>query len=252
MELNFLTRKSIEEMKADKERFIPMLISENREDIKSYLINNNHIKRTGIVVDDFTLMKGEDFSVSDLDNTILLYSKMKNIPMRLAADERLWAWLSIDKFWDYIYYRRKGDWEKPKDERTYHQSFFYTYGPSRSQVLNTVSRLWWAGYYTYDENRTDKYELTKFYLKNAFSSNILLLQSSKVTANKDIRLGLLDGLKEWLEAKNLKLKREYFVEPVKYLNIIGGVALLDFYNRQDIRDITLDCLRKKFEDNVVH
>lgn len=252
MELKFLTRESITEMKADDEKFIPMLISENRDDITSYLVNNNHIKNTGVSVDDFTLTEEEDFSVSDLSNTILLYSKMKNIPMRLAADERLWAWLTVEKFWDYIYYRRKGDWRDPKDNRAYYQSFFYTYGPSRSQVLNTVSRLWWAGYYTYDENRADKYELTKFYLKNAFASNILLLQSSKATANKDVRLGLLDGLKEWLEVNDLKFKRKYFVEPVKYLNIIGGVALLDFYDRQDIHDITLDCLRKKFENNVVH
>lgn len=78
------------------------------------------------------------------------------------------------------------------------------------------------------------------------------MQSSKATANKDVRLGVLDGLKEWLEVNDLKFKRKYFVEPVKYLNIIGGVALLDFYNRQDIHDITLDCLRKKFENNVVH
>ena len=91
MELKFLTRESITEMKADDEKFIPMLISENRDDITSYLVNNNHIKNTGVSVDDFTLTEEEDFSVSDLSNTILLYSKMKNIPMRLAADERLWA-----------------------------------------------------------------------------------------------------------------------------------------------------------------
>ena len=115
MELKFLTRESITEMKADDEKFIPMLISENRDDITSYLVNNNHIKNTGVSVDDFTLTEEEDFSVSDLSNTILLYSKMKNIPMRLAADERLWAWLTVEKFWDYIYYRRKGDWRNPKD-----------------------------------------------------------------------------------------------------------------------------------------
>lgn len=44
MELKFLTRESITEMKADDEKFIPMLISENRDDITSYLVNNNHIK----------------------------------------------------------------------------------------------------------------------------------------------------------------------------------------------------------------
>ena len=33
MELKFLTRESITEMKADDEKFIPMLISENRDDM---------------------------------------------------------------------------------------------------------------------------------------------------------------------------------------------------------------------------
>ena len=48
-------------MKADDEKFIPMLISENRDDITSYLVNNNHIKNTGVSVDDFTLTEEEDF-----------------------------------------------------------------------------------------------------------------------------------------------------------------------------------------------
>lgn len=250
MELKFLTRESISEMKTDSKRFIPMLTSENRQDIQLYLNNNNCIKNVGISVEDFNLEKIEDVDISDLNNIMLLYSKMKDLPMRIAADERLWAWLTIEKFWDYVYYRRKNDWENSKDNRAYYQSFFYTYGPSRSQVLNTISRLWWAGYYTYDATRKgNEYKLTKFYFKKAFSSNILLLQSSKCTANKEIRLGLLDALKDWIEKYGLSLKREYLVAATKYLNIIGGASILDFYSRTDIYNLVFKYLEEKYLQN---
>ena len=75
---------------------------------------------------------------------------------------------------------------------------------------------------------------------------MLLLQSSKITANKDVRLGLLSGLMDWCKQSGYDFKREHYVYASRYLNIIGGVSALDVYSRQDIYDITIQYLNKSF------
>ena len=252
MRLNFLSTEAIIDIKANFDIYKSHLISEDRTWINEYLNQDNRIFESCIEVEEFNLQCNGDFVETDIYNSIELYSKLKNIPIKVAADERLWSWLALVYCWNYTLYRRKNDWtleNNPKSKQKNNgiqNSFFFIYGASRSQVVNTMSRLWWASYYTYDESRKDKFELTKFFYKTAFASNVVLLESSKITANKEIRLGLLSALMDWCNANNKNLKREYLVNSSKYLNIIGGVSILDTYKRKDIYNLTMQYLNKAF------
>lgn len=43
------------------------------------------------------------------------------------------------------------------------------------------------------------------------------------------------------EEKGIKIKRKEFKEIIKYLNIIGGTYLLDFFSEKEIYDM---CIRR--------
>lgn len=252
MQLKYISPEALDELKAQFEDNKQEILSPDRRWVENFLNERDGVIDINLEFDDVNLLCNGDFDTTDLQNTIEMYRKLKDLPLKVAADEKLWSWMALVKFWDYVYYRRKDDWyhekkstSKQKDNKAFN-SFFYFYSESRSQVLNPMSRLWWAGHYTYDETRGDPFELTKFFLNNAFPSKVMLFQSSKITANKDIRLGILDGLKDWIEETKKEFKRDHFVEPIKYLNLMGGVSILDFYTREDIRNLTYEYLKENF------
>lgn len=256
MLLKFLSSEAVTDIKANFESYKDKIISEDRTWINEYLGKENRVIETDIEVEDLHLKCEGDYSETDLTNTMEVFSKMKDIPIKVAADERLWAWFALVYCWDYTLYRRKDEWKldvdsnaKQKDNKIFN-SFLFLYNMSRSQVVNSMSRLWWASYYTFDDNRNDKFELTKFYYRKAFPSKAVLVESSKITANNDVRLGLLSAIQDWCICNKCEFKREHIVSTTSYLNFIGGVSVLDVYSRSDIYNLTYQYLDKVFLNKV--
>ena len=189
-----------------------------------------------LVFPDFELDMSSDYAASDTRNVKTLYSAMRDLPLSVACDERLWVGLAHGYFWDYVQYRQE-EQIASRDERKVATSFFFTNGQRRSLYVNCLSRLWWAGYLTYDEdNPDDPFELTDIITKTAFPSTITLFSSSNMTANPRIGLGVLDSLKK-RERAGETIKRKYFVGPLRYLNSMGGITVLDILSRSEITNI---------------
>ena len=185
---------------------------------------------------DFELDMTSDFSISDPYNVRTLYTAMRNLPPSIACDERLWAGLAHGLFWDYVQYRQK-EQIATGEERKIATSFFFTNGRKRSLYVNCLSRLWWAGYLTYDEsNDEDPFALTDLIAKRAFPSTITLFSSSNMTANRQIGLGVLDSIMKRGQSGE-EIKRKHFVGSLRYLNNMGGITLLDVLSRSEITAI---------------
>jgi len=137
--------------------------------------------------------------------------------------------------WGFIKYRRKdelssGDSEKIKT------SFFFTRGIKRSNFINCLSRLWWAGKLCYDPDSINHYRAADLICGSAFASNMVLLSSSNVTANKHVFLGLIDCLIKRRDAGET-IGRYHYVNALRYLNSLGGSFLLDTIPREEIARI---------------
>ena len=116
-----------------------------------------------------------DPSMGDYANTIAIHRAFKDIlTPKQASNPYLWSYLAQCEYWPYTAKR----WASPgMSVDTIIQRFFcYTEKGSRIGFLrNSISRLWWAGYLTYQEDKPgNPYELTKLLYSN---SDIFLMFS---------------------------------------------------------------------------
>lgn len=256
MDIYFMKRDMVNQIKGDLKKYIPYYQKGDKEEFKRIVLGEDGLALSKIQCEDFTLemtrekdkITKEDYDISDLKNIKLMYNHLKdNISPHEACDERLWAGMAHTCFWDFIQYRRTKEIQEGKEERVL-TSYFYKDSPRRASDVNCVSRLWWAGYYTYDEdNKNNPYEMTDFYFKESFSSRLILLSSRGFMHNKKICLGMLEGLKCWEDQNHgIKHKREHSESVMTYLNAMGSMMLLDSLSREDIKKITVEVLEKNY------
>ena len=181
-------------------------------------------------IPDFSLNDNEERPFdTEAENVEIIYENLKFISDSQASDERLWAGLCLGAFWKYVQYR----WDivnKPT-ENNIKQHFFFGYGARRSLTRNAISRLWWIGKLTYDENRSDPYELTKFVCEN--SDYIMHILERNTSNNPMIIRAFLSAL---IDAKNqgVIINTNVVGELSKYLNLLGGVYILDCLTYEQI------------------
>lgn len=181
-------------------------------------------------IPDFSLNDNEERPFdTEAENVEIIYENLKFISDSQASDERLWAGLCLGAFWKYVQYR----WDivnKPT-ESNIKQHFFFGYGARRSLTRNAISRLWWIGKLTYDENRSDPYELTKFVCEN--SDYIMHILERNTSNNPMIIRAFLSAL---IDAKNQGtiINTNVVGELSKYLNLLGGVYILDCLTYEQI------------------
>ncbi len=180
-----------------------------------------------------------DLSRNDVENAIRLYGAMKELSDTQASDERLWAGLCHCDFWDYMQNR----WKSSRTVGDPAQSLLWRYffnnknGIRRALFRNTLSRLWWLGRLTYDADRKDPFELTRYW-EDDFSTKSLILFSSNYMGNTEIIKGLISALME-LEKADYSLgskKRNIYYQASQYLNVYGGTHILDYYNADEVRE----------------
>lgn len=174
----------------------------------------------------FELFMPESYQFSprtDIENVHEVYEKLKWLTDSQASDERLWAGLCLGPFWDYVHYRWKID--SPESIK---QHYLFAYNPRRSLTRNAVSRLWWIGRLTYDSSRKDPYELTDFVCEN--SRFIVDVLERNVSNSKPLMCEFLGAC---VDAKNsgLKMDTNTIRELEKYLDLLGGVFILDYMPR---------------------
>ena len=181
----------------------------------------------------------EENSIDAVKNVKTLYESLKHISPTEAESEKLWVGLSNTYYLNYhVEQLNKGKNDKGIASRAH-----FTQGSKRALVLNNLTLLWWIGYYTYDNsNKENPYSATEFLMKNSNRGDLMIFLSSNITSNKNIVLGILDGLSELEETENLKINRYAYSNSNKILNQIGGTKILDILSRKEIKDLIVQNL----------
>lgn len=242
MVLRFLSQDGIDDIKMNFAKYKNHFLDPTNYWFIKTFEENGWLKESKFQFDEVTLCKNEDFNISDRRNIEILYSGLQRLSPALASDERIWAGLLFDVFWDFVQYRRKSELMSG-NEQDIKNSFFFMRGIKRSCFINCLSRLWWTGYLIYDKESPNHFSAADFLCDGAFASTILLFSSSNFTANKNIALGILDCIAE-RKAKGEKIGRYHYVEANKYLNNLGGVMLLDSISRDEVHSIVDNHLNK--------
>lgn len=238
MKVHFLTENALEALRVNLKGNIRHYADNSNEWIYDYFGSENPFLEYKQDFPDFKLSLNleDDIGKTDVNNTIVLYSAMKSLTDTQATDERLWSGMCHCDFWSFLQER----WQV----KDYHDliasnvktRYFFAHNKKRSLITNSLAKLWWVGRLTYDGTREDPFELTR-YLINDYATKTLVIFSNNYISNHDITIGLFSALK-YLEDIGYRIKgkanREIYYEATKYLNVLGGTYILDYFTSEEL------------------
>ena len=198
---------------------------------------DEYIKESSVEVPEVELVcSGTDSEAKnrdDLSNIRVLYGAYKEALTQLqASDPVLGTTLCHMTFQDYILHR----WKKEDGEVSIAQRFFATKGRASLCYYNAVSRLWWSGHLTYDEEeKGDPFHLTKVLFSAQQIQKDLFDQS--LSMNRKVVKGLLSALRRIQEKTGTASTSVFRACCDSYLNHYGAVTSLDVLSAEDIEQI---------------
>jgi len=173
---------------------------------------------------------------NELSCAIELFETLKLTELN-ANDTRLWTYACLKVYPQYIINRNKIDQTLNRD--LLYRYFFFKGGSATTNVLNTISKLWWSVNQTFDEDLKDPYQYTKILHKGSqlFQDTT---QRPLIFSNKVI----LKGYLEFMDTKKSDLSKyiaPYFLNHIKSFNLYH-------YSKEQVVDLLenfLDDIRKK-------
>lgn len=238
MKVHFLTENALEALRTNLRGNLRHYADATNDWIYDYFGSDNPFMEFKLEFPSFKLNYNEndDTGTIDIKNAIILYSAMKSLTDTEATDERLWSGMCHYDFWDFLQVRYKVNNPRELIETNVKTRYFFAHGKRRSLFTNPLAKLWWCGRLTYDESRSDPFELTK-YVDKYFSSASVPLFSNNYMANTQISVGLLSALKKLEEnGYDMTHRKQKLLEATKYLNVLGGTYILDYFTSEEIEE----------------
>lgn len=244
MKLAFITENTLQDLKVNFKVYLNHYYN-NKGWFDKYLSENGRLIESNIDFEMPDLSFDEDYAISDRENVKAVYSALSHLPVAVATQERIWTGLAHNQFQEYTFYRLKKDLIEKKDNRIF-SALFFKHGTKRSLFVHIISRLWWVGYMTYDHtNKENPFWLTDFFTERDFSARSVVFFSSNFTSNREITMGILRAIYK-IKESGLLIKREYFLQATKYLNVLGGAMVLDMLTADEVEVMVMKNLKETF------
>ncbi len=192
-----------------------------------------------------TCMTTEEKNTLDIVNTRIIYDALRTLSPLVATNGYLWSYLCHAKYREYVINR----WIKnPEDEdsqedtiKTIRKRFFCSSNKKDIIRMNAISRLWWAGYLTYDEKHGDPYHLTKIlFTGQQICADIL---DTPFCGNKTIISGILLAIEQYKEEIAENISSELVRKCIKYFRRYAAVTSVDFLSETEIQQIIFTYLK---------
>lgn len=104
----------------------------------------------------------------------------------------------------------------------------------RSLIVNTISKYWWVGRTLYDENSENPWKLLE-YFKSDYSTRTLILLSSSYANNHKIIKKTIESLINLERKIGRNLTRREYRDSLSYINILGGINVLDYFDKEELK-----------------
>lgn len=233
MKLHFLKDDALETLRTNAKYNAKNYSKPTNEWVFDYFKDENPFDEFKYEVNDFSLkILKDDPASADLENIKTLYTNLKMLTDSQAVDERFWVGLAHHNFWSYMN-QRLDLTNKVLDGDEISKKFFFHYGKRKSLLVHPLAKLWWTGRNTYDETRSDPFELTRFFRKNYYHNNLILFGFSYSNNEKIVRAFLRAMLE--IESDGTNVTTKIFDDSVKYLNILSGTYLLDYLEEDELK-----------------
>lgn len=202
--------------------------------------NYNYSFDTQLEYEPFELVIGD--AKTDVENAKRVYSHYMSLTPVQAVKGELWTYMTHIQFPEYMATR----WnikskENSKDIKTVIEQRYFAIRGSKGIMRNGIARLWWAGYWGYDERRKDPFELVEVILGRQEVYEHISERS--YNRNKNILIASLEAVKE----------NNYDTRKVRALygkiNSYGSDNHLDALNYEEAKEM-VNMLVKEIENET--
>ena len=253
MYIKYCTDGFLTEFKVNFDKYILLYKNKDKEGLDR-LFGTSNVKEGNLNFKYTPLKTSKNSENPEKYNIKIVYESLKELTPVQAVQEKLWVAMYNTYYQDHLFDYIDTIKEGKNFEKRLKGSIVYTWGANRSKIVQNVARMWWLGYYLYDEeNKKDPYELLNFYTDTMdIVGKSTVFFSSNLTNNKNLTLGILEGLRELVDHGTIDNKREYYNQINKYFNLIGGVKLLDFMSRSEAKDETIRYLLEYTNSSIAY
>lgn len=228
-----LVNEFLDKLNQEESSFIKLY--ENQEeflyDFKESDILESNIPKTSNdleqkMLDVYENYKNEQQS-ADFECAKILYENLKLTPSQ-AGNADFWNYLHHFDMYKYIHKR----WKNQGNLQTHIRRHWLMNLTSQKHLINfPLTTLWWSIHLTIDEQREDKYELSKVYFSNNRFRTVSLGGMSFVR-HKPAIISVLEFMQRHKEelTKNLTYT-DLGDEISKFVNLLGGTKPLSFFDK---------------------
>lgn len=200
-------------------------------------------------IEEFTLKvpKDDKDRETDLHNSILLYERLRHLPLYVLTDERFWCWMNFEMGYEVAlkYMPVK------KGSSVFKDHWLLTQGKRRGLFFGVLSRCYFRVALSVDETLPDPYELSKFVVENPLRFRELTWRS--FSSEKSIVLGTLKAEKRIVvEYPQMEETAKHFAEIAKLLSKFGSVMLLDCMTEKDIEEYIYKKYKAMVEEELAN
>lgn len=216
------------------------------------MISNKIFELRKATIPDFELKTSADgnYSKVEFDNAIMLYEHLKDLPRYILTDERFWVWLELEKF-----YKVAVQAMPIKKDTTFEGRWIFKRGKRRGIWFNTFARSYFWVEFTVDEQKEDKYELTRFAFDKierirhlTFDSKYRNVVINVIKAEKKLH-DKYSNDSEYSETykkceSNNKVNGNIYTYIRKAISLYGSARMLDFIPDKELEEIIYEKLEK--------
>jgi len=191
-------------------------------------------------IDDFKLKipEGPEDKKTDIENSILLYETLHQLPPYVLSDEHFWNWINFTKGYETAIQLMP----VTEGSSIFKDHWLFTQSGRRAILFGVLSRCYYRVAMTVDPKAADKYELSRFVIENP--NRVRNYTWRSISNYKEFLRGILkaerDIIKEYgQEADDTK----YYLELAKMVSQLGSVKLLDAMTEEGIYNF----IHEKFE-----
>ena len=245
--IKYMTDDALETLRSNTESVTQMLIDnpQNASWLTNYIGKDIYVTKK-YEIEEFVLRIPKDDKDRETDyyNSILLYEKLKHLPLYVLTDEHFWCWINFE----IGYTVALKNMPIKKGSSVFKDHWLFTQGKRRGLFFGVLSRCFFRVALSVDGTLEDKYELTRFVIDNPLRFRELTWRS--FSSEKMIVLGTLKAEKRVLsDYPNTVEDAKHFTEIAKLLSKLGSVMLLDCMEEKDIEEYVYKKYKAMIEDN---
>lgn len=248
--IKYLTDEALATIQANLDKFTK-IVKNNPQDSAAFIaeLPDDCFVEKKYAIEDFVLKTSDDadYSKVDLENAIILYEHLSNLPKHVLGDERFWMWLILEKC--YVATVQAMPMESGKKIIADH--WLFGQGRRRGLMFGALSRAFYRVQLSKDESLEDPYALTKFATENYLRYREFTWRS--YSNNKMIVIGALKAEKKIVEkyGANIETIKDYYPSIAKHISQLGSVMLLDCMTEEYITDSVESFCENLARDNGI-